>query len=285
VHESITILTRANGEELDNARLQYYTRHLCNAAIDYGSLHRLQILTKEISIDDENRPHNPIDNALAVSSYYGKHSALQRLIADGAKDIEDHHWRFFGSPIVCTTVNGSLEIVRTLLATETFHQSSLSTAMRKSARHGQFDILYLFLDHKGAKFDRHDYVKIIHDAAAGGQIEILQFMLSVSHIFGLNPSDHDSSSCWAHILRSACKKGTESVVRMALERGVELFAPATFLEKGEILALASLHGHENLVRLLLSQLKFGKGTSSLYDALCSAADYGCLSICKLIVQH
>jgi hypothetical protein len=81
VHESIAIMTRANGEELDNARLQYYTRHLCNAVIDYGSLHHLRILTKEISIDDENRPYNPIDNALAVSSYFGKHIALQKLIA------------------------------------------------------------------------------------------------------------------------------------------------------------------------------------------------------------
>jgi hypothetical protein len=246
-------LIKLNGETYDDARRLHYTRLLTRAAVEAGyvNLYDLTGTRRRYEGVAYWRRCPPVDNALAAIAYLGMHSPLQKIIEDGAKDS----LTYFGTPLSCAALTGNLDIVRTLLATNTVSPASWLTAMGKAARHGHLEILRLLIDFKRLELNYDHYNHVIIRAALGGQVEVLQFLLPERGMFSRHAqapphhnSDHEQEGFWLElIIRQACLAGKESVLRIALERDADPIIRLCRYDRRGPLALASVGGHKKLI--------------------------------------
>jgi hypothetical protein len=150
------------------------------------------------------------------------------------------------------------------------------------------------MDFKKRELNPSHLTIAIRQAALGGQIEVLRYFLARGHLFS---SDHpDWLPVYARleqkgfflgvILVAGCSSGNESVVRLALECGVDPTLRFQYQPK-KLLNIACLGGHEHIVRILLSQPKIQDDDFQLHldQALSSAARGGWLRIAELLIMY
>ena len=220
-------------------------------------------------------------------------SSFQRLLAHGAKQSVT----LFGNPLSCAVRAGNIEVVRILLAAKTDTQHYWRAAFSNAARHGHLEIMRLLIDFKRSELNYGHYNIAIRQAASGGQVDVLRWLLSESNLFSNEENNRSSKILerawkgpelwWLEvILLQACRRGHESVVCMALERGAYPTIKFQF-PKIQPLDYASSEGYENIVRLLLSRLNARENVAFEYylnTALCRAARGGWLRISELLLK-
>jgi hypothetical protein len=295
----VTFILESNGEEQDNNRRLYYTRLLCNAAIESGIL-QLKHLTTTLPI---TIPHKgEMSNTLAASSYFGMQSSLQRLIEIGARDMVT----YLGSALTYAVLASNAEMVRTVLRSNTSTLKSILAAIETAARYGNLEILHLLLDFKGPIVGFKRYHRAIRYAALGGHVHILEFLLREDHmchkpisslsmsqiIAGLKPCfiyGSEPKEFWLEtILISACSAGKDLVVCMVQERGVDItgFGKYEFAQRMPI-DVAAQGGHENVVRFILSRGNLVDDINSRWiisRCLLEAARGGWVRISELLIS-
>jgi ankyrin repeat protein len=204
---------------------------------------------------------------------------------------------YFGNPLTCAAGTGNIELVRILLTANINARPYWRNALKKATRRGHLEVVRLLIDFRRPELNYSHYDCAIRQAALGGQVEVLRWLLAESNLFSNEANNHSSDilgrawegpeSFWLEtILLKASLRGQESVMRMALESGAYPTVRFQFLKTGP-LEYACSGGYENIVRLLLSQPMLRENIafkSHLNAALCRAARGGWLSISELLIK-
>ncbi|EER30051.1 ankyrin repeat containing protein [Coccidioides posadasii C735 delta SOWgp] len=124
------------------------------------------------------------------------------------------------------------------------------TPLQMACYAGQWEIVRLLLlpEHGVSLTGVHYHIAIL-SAIKGNHLDIVNHLINNGDLNSMQPEF--LKHFWHRALRVACDRGAEGVVRMVLDKEVDVDSPRRALESP--LSLAAGHGYEQIVRLLLEK--------------------------------
>lgn len=193
------------------------------------------------------------DSLFVAAACLGKTALIARLLLEEDALVSKPN-SYLGSALRCAVMQGDYDTTRTLLdAGADVNNSRLiykDYALAAAAFEGHRHIVELLLEprYRCTTFGKY-YVRAIRQAARGGHLEIVLFMIQRDKVDNLK----DMTQI---ILGEAAGYGQENVVQWALDNGAEVHDKMGRLSDKSALSYAALNGQESVVRLLLRRAPY-----------------------------
>jgi len=250
-----TILREEDIRPSENLRREYL-QTLCRGAaffsgpwiFNFGLLHPGSV-ARFMQCPGESKT----DSLFVAAACLGKTALIARLLLEGDALVSKPDL-YLGSALRCAVMQGHYDTTRTLLdAGANVNNLRLlykDFALAAAAFEGHRHIMELLLEprYHCTTFGKY-YEKAIYQAARGGHLEIVLFMIQRGKFYNLK----DLTQI---ILGEAAGYGQENVVQWALDNGAEVHDKIQRLSDKSALSHAALNGQESVVRLLLRRAPY-----------------------------
>jgi len=214
------------------------------------ALHRAAWCGRDIALENLLQRYssaNVLDEdgeaALQKSAWNGHEECVRIILKKSA--IVNHGGGNYGDPLEIAARRGHTSIVESLLQAGA---TSKDSALQKAAENGHVAIVSLLLDHGADPRSEDPYgTTVLHAAAAGGKVEILQMLLKTDACGDLVAEEDTEHMTPLHF---AVEHGHRDAAVFLIDEGADPHATASYFA-GSIIHSACNGGHTEIAEKLL----------------------------------